>query len=232
MLDLPATRSVRRFVETRDWGGILATLKASGLRGMGGAGFPTGMKWEMVRNAAGTRQVHRLQRGRERAGHDQGPLHHGATAPHLVIEGMILGRPGHRRAPRHPLHPPRVRRARSSILQHEIDRCYRDGIARRATLWAASSTFDLEIFVSPGGYICGEESALLEAIEGKRAEPRNKPPFPGTARPVAEADRHQQRRDVRSYVPAILARGVGLVQGAGPERLAGREVCRRQRRRQ
>ena len=40
--------------------------------------------------------------------------------------------------------------------------------------------FDLEIFVSPGGYICGEESALLEAIEGKRAEPRNKPPFPGT----------------------------------------------------
>ena len=47
-----------------------------------------------------------------------------------------------------------------------------------ATFWAASSNFNLEMFVSPGGYICGEETALIEAIEGKRAEPRNKPPFP------------------------------------------------------
>ena len=53
------------------------------------------------------------------------------------------------------------------------------------------------MFVSPGGYICGEESALLEAIEGKRAEPRNKPPFPGTKGLVEPAHRDQQRRDVR-----------------------------------
>ena len=49
-------------------------------------------------------------------------------------------------------------------------------------------SFDLEIFVSPGGYICGEGSAQLEAIEGKRAEPRNKPPNSATARFVAETD--------------------------------------------
>ena len=54
------------------------------------------------------------------------------------------------------------------------------GLLGDRTFSAAISSFDLEIFVSPGGYICGEETALLEAIEGKRAEPRNKPPFPGT----------------------------------------------------
>ena len=53
---------VRKFVETRDWTGIVATLKASGLRGMGGAGFPTGSKWEIVRNARRQREIHRLQR--------------------------------------------------------------------------------------------------------------------------------------------------------------------------
>src|SRR5258708_8076596 len=65
------------------------------------------------------------------------------------------------------------------ILQKEIDRCYREGLLGPRIL-GSSMAFDLEIFVSPGGYICGEESALLEAIEGKRAEPRNKLPFAGT----------------------------------------------------
>ena len=67
-----------------------------------------------------------------------------------------------------------------------------------ANVLGSGLAFDLEVFVSPGGYICGEESALLEAIEGKRAEPRNKPPFPGQVGGGlwAEADGHQQRRDV------------------------------------
>src|ERR1700675_484911 len=65
------------------------------------------------------------------------------------------------------------------ILQPEIARCYVQRLLGKGIL-GSDLTFDLEIFVSPGGYICGEESALLEAIEGRRAEPRNKPPFPGT----------------------------------------------------
>ena len=67
---------LRSFVQSNDWAGLIATLKASGLRGLGGAGFPTGMKWEPVRNAPGPEEIHRLQRRRERAGHHQGPLHH------------------------------------------------------------------------------------------------------------------------------------------------------------
>jgi NADH:ubiquinone oxidoreductase subunit F (NADH-binding) len=64
-------------------------------------------------------------------------------------------------------------------LQKEIQRCYRERLLGSGIL-GSERVFELEIFVSPGGYICGEESALLEALEGKRAEPRNKPPFPGT----------------------------------------------------
>ena len=68
-------------------------------------------------------------------------------------------------------------------------------------------TFDLEIFVSPGGYICGEETALIEAIEGKRAEPRNKPPFPVQAG-LWQKPTVLNNVETFANVPQILARGV------------------------
>jgi NADH:ubiquinone oxidoreductase subunit F (NADH-binding) len=95
-----------------------------------------------------------------------------------VIEGMItagLVTGAHRGILyiRHEYEEPK------EVLQEEIDRCYEQGLLGHRIL-GSDLAFDLQIFVSPGGYICGEESALLEAIEGKRAEPRNKPPFPVT----------------------------------------------------
>jgi NADH:ubiquinone oxidoreductase subunit F (NADH-binding) len=68
-------------------------------------------------------------------------------------------------------------------------------------------SFDLDVFVSPGGYICGEESALLEAMEGKRAEPRNKPPFPGQAG-LWQKPTVINNVETFANVPQILARGV------------------------
>jgi NADH:ubiquinone oxidoreductase subunit F (NADH-binding)/NADH:ubiquinone oxidoreductase subunit E len=175
--DSPNYSVVRRFVETRDWSGILATLKASGLRGMGGAGFPTGNKWEIVRNAPGKAKYIVCNADESEPGtiKDRFIME---TVPHLVIEGMIMaglvtGAQQGILYIRHEYQEPR------EILQKEIERCYRSGLLGKRVLGSELS-FDLEIFVSPGGYICGEESALLEAIEGKRAEPRNKPPFPGT----------------------------------------------------
>ena len=167
---------VRRVVETRDWAGIVATLKASGLRGMGGAGFPTGSKWEIVRNAAGKEKYIVCNADESEPGtiKDRFIME---NAPWLVIEGMITAGlvTGARRGIlyiRHEYENPK------EILQEEIDRCYREQLLGPNIL-GSDLSFDLEIFVSPGGYICGAESALLEAIEGKRAEPRNKPPFPG-----------------------------------------------------
>jgi NADH:ubiquinone oxidoreductase subunit F (NADH-binding)/NADH:ubiquinone oxidoreductase subunit E len=176
-LGSPQYSVVRRFVETRDWAGIIATLKASGLRGMGGAGFPTGMKWEIVRNAPGKERYIVCNADESEPGtiKDRFIMQ---TVPWLVIEGMITAGlvTGSRQGIlyiRHEYEEPR------EILQKEIERCYREKLLGRRIL-GSDLSFDLEIFVSPGGYICGEESALLEAIEGKRAEPRNKPPFPGT----------------------------------------------------
>lgn len=168
-------RAVRHLIESHDYSGVIATLKASGLRGMGGAGFPTASKWELVRNARGEKKYIVCNADESEPGtiKDRFIMEH---LPHLVVEGMILAGlvTGAKKGiiyVRHEYEWPR------EVLQQEIDRCYRQGVLGTNML-GSDKSFDLEIFVSPGGYICGEETALLEAIEGKRAEPRNKPPFP------------------------------------------------------
>jgi NADH:ubiquinone oxidoreductase subunit F (NADH-binding) len=168
---------VRRFVANRDWQEIIAALKASSLRGMGGAGFPTGLKWEIVRNAPGTTKYIVCNADESEPGtiKDRFIME---NLPYLVVEGMIVAGlvTGARKGTVYIRHEYEHSR---DVLQQEIERCYRNGLLGTRIL-DSDLAFDLEIFVSPGGYICGEESALLEAIEGKRSEPRNKPPFPGT----------------------------------------------------
>jgi len=168
---------VRRFIETRNWQEVIAALKAAGLRGMGGAGFPTSSKWELVRSAPSSPKYIVCNADESEPGtiKDRGIME---NVPYLVIEGMITaglvtGAGKGILYIRHEYEEPR------EVLQEEIDRCYQLGLLGSRIL-GSDLTFDLEIFVSPGGYICGEESALLEAIEGRRAEPRNKPPFPVT----------------------------------------------------
>jgi NADH:ubiquinone oxidoreductase subunit F (NADH-binding) len=92
------------------------------------------------------------------------------------------------------------------ILGEEIGRCQRAGLLGKKIL-GSEFDFDLEVFVSPGGYICGEETALMEAIEGHRAEPRNKPPFPVQA---GLWQKPTVLNNVETFinVPQILARGV------------------------
>lgn len=202
---------VRRFVETRDWSSIIAALKASGLRGMGGAGFPTGNKWEIVRNAPGKAKYIVCNADESEPGtiKDRFIME---TVPHLVIEGMIMaglvtGALQGILYIRHEYEEPK------EILQEEIDRCYRSGLLGQRIL-GGDLGFDLEIFVSPGGYICGEESALLEAIEGKRAEPRNKPPFPGT-NGLWNQPTVINNVETFTLATAILARGVDWFKAQG-----------------
>ncbi len=154
----------------------VATLKDAGLRGLGGAGFPTGTKWELVAKEARTPKYVICNADESEPGtfKDREIL---ADLPHLVIEGMALaGRAvGAERGIlylRHEYGPEQVR------FEAELRRAYDRGVLGRAD--ATGWKFDIEVFVSPGGYILGEETALLEALEDKRGEPRNKPPFPGT----------------------------------------------------
>ena len=166
---------LRNFVQTRDHASVIAQLKASGLRGMGGAGFPTGNKWEMVRNCTGDEKYVVCNADESEPGtiKDRFIMQH---LPHLLIEGMILaglvtGAKSGVLYIRHEYEHPK------DACQQELDECYKAGLLGKNIL-NTDLQFDLSIFVSPGGYICGEETALIEAIEGKRSEPRNKPPFP------------------------------------------------------
>ena len=169
--------ALRGLLETGDVLGVIAKLKKSGLVGLGGAGFPTGVKWEAVRNAPGDEKYVVCNADESEPGtiKDRFILHH---LPHLVIEGMILAGvvTG---AERGILYIRHEYQDQEKILEEEIHRCRAEGLIGRDLL-GSGKTFELELFVSPGGYICGEETALIEAIEGRRAEPRNKPPFPVT----------------------------------------------------
>jgi NADH:ubiquinone oxidoreductase subunit F (NADH-binding)/NADH:ubiquinone oxidoreductase subunit E len=207
----PTYGVVRKFIETRDWAGVIATLKNSSLRGMGGAGFPTGMKWEIVRNAPGTERYIVCNADESEPGtiKDRFIME---QVPWLVIEGMIMAGlvTGARRGIlyiRHEYEGPRA------ILQEEIVRCYAQRLLGKGIL-ESDLTFDLEIFVSPGGYICGEESALLEAIEGKRSEPRNKPPFPGT-NGLWNKPTVINNVETFTFATAILARGIEWYKAQG-----------------
>ena len=151
-------------------------LTVAGLRGMGGAGFPTGKKWELV--AAEQSQTKYVICNADES--EPGTFKDRVILeqlPHLVLEGMLLAglTIGAEQGIIYLRHEYVAARAR---LEEEIATARSRGILGENAA-GSGRAFDVEIFVSPGGYILGEETALLEALEDKRGEPRNKPPYPG-----------------------------------------------------
>ncbi len=207
---------VRKLIPSKAWDDVLAQLKAAELKGMGGAGFPTSMKWELVRKQLDPVRYVVCNADESEPGtiKDRFIM---TNLPHLLIEGMMIAGlvTGAKRGIlyiRHEYH------LQEEILGEEIRRCYRSGLLGKKIL-GSDLDYDLEVFVSPGGYICGEESALIEAIEGHRAEPRNKPPFPGQ---IGLWQKPTVINNVETFinVPQILARGADwfVAQGAGGSR--------------
>ncbi|MCB2409859.1 NADH-quinone oxidoreductase subunit NuoF [Hymenobacter lucidus] len=168
-------RSVEKALKTMTPDEVVEEVKKSGLRGRGGAGFPTGLKWSFLAKPEGVPRYLVCNADESEPGtfKDRQLM---SKLPHLLIEGMItssyaLG-------------------ANTSyiyirgellyvlrILEKAIAEAYAAGFLGKNIL---GSGYDLDLYVHPGGgaYICGEETALLESLEGKRGNPRNKPPFP------------------------------------------------------
>ncbi len=167
---------LRRALEASD--PVAHTIDAivgSGLRGMGGAGFPTGSKWQLVAGQQATPRYVICNADESEPGtfKDRVILR---DVPHLVIEGMVLAGlaiDSHEAIVyiRHEYAPERA------CLVAAIDEARRVG-ALGKNLFGSGFDFEIEVFVSPGGYVLGEETALLEVLEGRRGEPRNKPPYP------------------------------------------------------
>lgn len=210
-------QAVQRLIASRDWDGAFEMLKASGLRGLGGAGFPTESKWQLVRQAPGAEKFIVCNADESEPGtfKDRFILTH---LPHLVLEGMILAGllTG---AQKGVLYIRHEYEEQEKILDEEIRRCAQAGLLGAHVLGSALS-FDLQIFVSPGGYICGEETALLEALEGKRAEPRNKPPFP-VQQGLWNKPTVINNVETFANVPSILFRGVDWYKSQGINGSAG-----------
>ncbi|GBE06395.1 MAG TPA: NADH-quinone oxidoreductase subunit NuoF [Nitrospirae bacterium] len=154
---------------------IIKTIKDSGLRGRGGAGFPTGLKWEFASKSQAD-QKYMLCNGDEG---DPGAFMDRSVMeadPHSVIEGMVIGAKAigatkgviYVRAE----YPLAVQR-----LQKAIEDCREAGLLGENILDSGFS-FDVEIYLGAGAFVCGEETALMRSIEGKRGMPRPRPPFP------------------------------------------------------
>jgi NADH:ubiquinone oxidoreductase subunit F (NADH-binding) len=173
----PTYAALRRLVQDGNATSVLEELKRSGLRGMGGAGFPTGVKWELVRNTPSPVKyvICNADESEPGTSKDRFILH---TTPDLVLEGMALAAllVGAQKAILYIRHE----YARERDRLHNVLRQRQTAGFLGQNMFGSTASVEFEIFESPGGYICGEETALLEALEDRRAEPRNKPPFPGT----------------------------------------------------
>jgi NADH:ubiquinone oxidoreductase subunit F (NADH-binding)/NADH:ubiquinone oxidoreductase subunit E len=172
----PNYDAIRQFVTGgKDAAGLLKKLEVSSLRGMGGAGFPTWKKWTAVRGAPGSEKYVVCNADESEPGtfKDRELLR---RTPWLTIEGCVLAGlvSGAKRGwiyLRHEYLDELL------VLEKALKAAYEMG-AIGDNIFGSGASFELEVFVSPGGYVQGEESALLEAMEDRRGEPRNKPPFP------------------------------------------------------
>jgi formate dehydrogenase/NADH-quinone oxidoreductase subunit F len=194
-------------------GQVTKALADSGLRGMGGAGFPTGRKWELVAAQAATPKYAICNADESEPGtfKDRQIL---ADQPHLVLEGLLLGMLATGATEgwvfiRHEYGP------EEAVIRREIDGLRAAGLVGPDVL-GTGRRLSVEVFTSPGGYILGEESALIECMEGHRGEPRNKPPFPGVyglhGQPTL-----MNSVETFAHVPVIARRGAAwwTAQGAG-----------------
>jgi len=154
---------------------VIEEIKKSGLRGRGGAGFPTGLKWEMARNAQGDEKyiICNADEGDPGAFMDRAVIE---GNPHAVIEGMLIGgyAIGAKRGyvyirAEYPLAVERLKKALWQAKERNL-------LGRN--ILNSGFNFDIKIKLGAGAFVCGEETALIASIEGKRGMPRSKPPFP------------------------------------------------------
>ncbi|WP_134089515.1 NADH-quinone oxidoreductase subunit NuoF [Olivibacter sp. XZL3] len=171
-------RAAEKALRTLSPEDVVEEVKKSGLRGRGGAGFPTGMKWSFLAKPEGVPRYLVCNADESEPGtfKDRYLMTH---IPHALIEGMIvasyaLGANTSYIYVRGEMMP-QIR-----ILERAIEEAKAAGFLGTNIL---GSGYNLELYVQPGGgaYICGEETALLESLEGKRGNPRIKPPFPAVA---------------------------------------------------
>ncbi len=214
--DWDGTRDL--ILKGRDW--LVQEMKDSGLRGRGGAGFPTGMKWSFMPKQP-TGPVYLVVNADESEPgtcKDREILRHD---PHKLVEGcLIAGAAMGCTAGYIYIRGEFVREAQA--LERAVAEAYAEGLLGRN---ACGSGYDFELYVhrGAGAYICGEETALIESLEGNKGQPRLKPPFPAM---VGLYGRPSTVNNVETIAvaPTILRRGASWFAGFGRKNNTGTKV--------
>ena len=198
---------------------IIEEVKASGLRGRGGAGFPTGMKWSFMPPSKAPGQKYVVCNSDESEPgtcHDRDILRYN---PHALIEGMAIGgyamgaTVGYNYIRGEFLDEPVPR------FEEALKEAYAAGLLGK-NLLGSGVDFDLYTYVGAGAYICGEETALLESLEGKQGRPRFKPPFPANFGLYGKPTTINNTQSYAS-VPTILRKGAKWFVDLGVANSAG-----------
>ncbi len=212
-------RALRKALSTTP-ADVMNTVKDSGLRGRGGAGFPTGMKWSFVPKDNPNPKYLVVNADESEPGTCKDmPLM--LASPHTLVEGVIISSYAIGCAYAfiycrgEVLHV--IRR-----LQQAVREAYSAGYAGKNIL---GSGYDLEVVVhaGAGAYICGEETALLDSLEGRRGQPRLRPPFPAVAGLYASPTVVNNVESIAS-VPSIIDRGAAWFSSMGTEKSKGMTI--------
>ncbi len=197
---------------------IIDEVKASGLRGRGGAGFPTGLKWSFMPRDAAVQKYLVCNSDESEPGtcHDREVLRYN---PHALVEGMAIAAYAMGATVAYNY-------IRGEFLDEPIPRfeaavkeAYDAGLLGK-NIQGSGINIDLHTFVGAGAYICGEETALLESLEGKQGRPRFKPPFPANFGLYGKPTTINNTQSLAS-VPAIIRNGAAWFAGLGPEGSGG-----------
>ena len=202
-------------------GFIIDEMKASGLRGRGGAGFPTGLKWSFMPKESDGRPSYLVVNADESEPgtcKDREIMRHD---PHTLVEGCLIASFAMNANACYIYIRGEYIREREA-LQAAIDEAYAAGLVGKN---AAQSGWDFDIYLAhgAGAYICGEETALLESLEGKKGMPRMKPPFPAGAGLYGCPTTVNNVESI-AVVPTILRRGGSWFSGIGRANNAGTKL--------
>lgn len=204
----------------RDW--IVEEMKSSGLRGRGGAGFPTGLKWSFMPKEEVEGRPHYLVVNADESEpgtcKDRDILRHD---PHKLVEGCFVAGFGMGAHAAY-IYVRGEFYNEAAALERAVDEAYKAGLLGLdacGTGWA----FDVYVHRGAGAYICGEETALLESLEGKKGQPRLKPPFPAMSG-LYGCPSTVNNVETIAVAPTILRRGADWFSSFGRENNVGTKV--------
>ncbi len=197
---------------------VIDEVKASGLRGRGGAGFPTGLKWSFMPRTAPVQKYLVCNSDESEPGtcHDREILR---GNPHALIEGMAIAAYSMGATVAYNYVRGEFMDEPFPRFEAALQEAYDAGLLGK-NIKGSGIDIDIYAFLGAGAYICGEETALIESLEGKQGKPRFKPPFPANFGLYGKPTTINNTQSLAS-VPAILTNGAAWFAGLGPEKSGG-----------